>query len=512
MPTIPRNKTDYKGVHYIWLKEKKSSVREKMYYIRYRKQGRLLEEKIGGELQGGMTPHLAAIIRENRINGPTDVFDPDDAHWVEGIDRGNKSRCGNEEAAKMLHKTFQRMPSLKMYQILVSLFNASSDGISVSDANGRIIVCNEASARLCGIGLEELMEKKCQDLVQNGVINRSITLEVLAAKRQRSIMMYITKTKKHLLVTGTPVFNESGNIVLVVVNERDITQLNDLREELEKSRLMTEKVRDKLAEISLLELRKQDIITESDQMYKVLQIAMKLAHIEASNVLIQGESGTGKGLLAKFIHNNSGRKKGPFIQISCAALPESLLEAELFGYEKGAFTGASQKGKAGLFELAHNGTLFLDEIGDLPQSVQAKLLKYLEDREIMHIGGVRTININCVIIAATNQNLLDQVKQGRFRNDLFFRLNEFTINIPPIRERKEDILALAMYYLKKYNRKYKSEKRFDTSAIKFFETYPFPGNVRELKNLLKKSIVIADDFFISKSLLMQWVDGENGEN
>lgn len=511
MPAILRNNTEYKGVHYIWLKKKKGSAPEKMYYIRYRKQGRLFEKKIGGESQDGMTPDLAASIREKHINGSTDIFYPDDDHWAEGTNRSYKSRSGNEEAAKMLHKTFQRMPSLKMYQILISLFNESSDGISVSGANGRVIVCNEASARLCGVRLEELIGKSCLGFVQNGIINRSITLEVLETKRQASMMMYITKTRKHLLVTGTPVFDKENEIELVIVNERDITQLNKLKGALTQSRQMAEKVRDKLVEITQLEVQKKQIIAESDQMHKVLQIAMKLAQVEASNILIQGESGTGKGLVAKFIHNSSKRKKEPFIQINCAALPEGLLEAELFGYEKGAFTGANQKGKAGLFELANRGTLFLDEIGDLPQNVQAKLLKYLEDREIMHIGGVRTIKINCVIIAATNQNIQKLVKQGKFRNDLFFRLNEFNIDIPPIRERKEDILALAIHYLKKYNRKYKNEKRFGSGAIRFFETYAFPGNVRELKNLLKRSIVIADDLLITKPLLKQLTGGENGE-
>ena len=179
MPAIHRNNTAYKGVHYIWLKEKRGSAPEKTYYIRCRKQGRLIEEKIGGDSQDGMTPDLATSIRENRINGSADVFDPDDAHRAEGIDRGYKSRSGNEDAVKMLHNTFQRMPSSKMYQILVSLLNESSDGISASDANGRVIVCNEASACLCGVGLEELIGKSCLELVQNGIINRPITLEVL---------------------------------------------------------------------------------------------------------------------------------------------------------------------------------------------------------------------------------------------------------------------------------------------------------------------------------------------
>jgi len=232
-----------------------------------------------------------------------------------------------------------------------------------------------------------------------------VTLEVLETKRQVSVIQEIKRTKKILLATGTPAFDDEGNIFLVVVNERDMTQLNAIQKQLEQSRMVTEKYKNKLAEISLLELKDQEIVAEDKKMRQVMYLALKLAHLSASDILILGESGTGKGLLAKFIHKNSNRNKKPFIQINCATLPENLLEAELFGYEKGAFTGARQEGKAGLFELAHEGTLFLDEIGDLPHSLQAKLLKYLDDHEVMRLGGLKSKKIDCTIIAATNRDL-----------------------------------------------------------------------------------------------------------
>jgi transcriptional regulator with PAS, ATPase and Fis domain len=278
----------------------------------------------------------------------------------------------------------------------------------------------------------------------------------------------------------------------VVVNERDMTQLNAIQKQLERSRMVTEKYKNKLAELSLLELRDQEIVAEDKKMRQVMYLALKLAHLSASDILILGESGTGKGLLAKFIHKNSNRNKKPFVQINCATLPENLLEAELFGYEKGAFTGARKQGKAGLFELAHGGTLFLDEIGDLPHSLQAKLLKYLDDHEVMRLGGLKSKKIDCTIVAATNRDLEGLVQQKRFRRDLFFRLNTFTIRIPPLRERIDDIFELVSFYMQKYGKAYQLNRRISPEALKVLQAHPFPGNVRELKNVIKKAVLMSE--------------------
>jgi transcriptional regulator with PAS, ATPase and Fis domain len=359
-------------------------------------------------------------------------------------------------------------------------------------------------SKLNGIKAQDIIGKNVADLVADGLFDRSVTLEVLETKRQVSIVQYVNKTERHLFVTGTPAFDEEGSIFLVVVNERDMTQLNAFREQLEETRLVKEKFKDELAELSMLELKKQEIIAESEKMRQVLRTALKLAHLGASNILILGESGTGKGLLAKFIHKSSKRKKNPFIQINCPALPESLLEAELFGYEKGAFTGAREQGKVGLFELAQEGTLFLDEIGDLPFSVQAKLLKYLDDHEIMRVGGTKPKIVDCTIIAATNRDLETLTKKRKFRQDLFYRLNTFIIRIPPLRERPEDILELVKYFLRKYNRAYKLRTRISPKALEVLQIHPFSGNVREVQNLLKKAVVMSDnevlDEFILKTL------------
>ena len=424
-------------------------------------------------------------------------------HWRKQI----KGAVCNFQELKQFESAAKKLESYRcLNRQLETIFNASSDGIWVCNGKGKVIDINDASEKLNGIQAKQIIGKKISDLVAGGLFDRSVTLEVLETKRQVSVLQHMKRTNKIILATGTPAFDEKGDIFLVVVNERDMTQLNAIQDQLKQSRMVTEKIKDKLAELSVLELKDQKIVAENRSMQEVLQLSLKLAHLQASDILILGESGTGKGLLAKFIHKNSRRRKNPFIQINCAALPENLLEAELFGYEKGAFTGARQEGKAGLFELAREGTLFLDEIGDLPHSLQAKLLKYLDDHEIMRLGGLKSKKIDCTIIAATNRDLAARVKQKRFRKDLFYRLNTFTIKIPPLRERPEDIFELVNVYMKKYGKEYGLTRRISSEALKMLQAFPFPGNIRELKNILKKAVVMSEhesiDEMIHQSLSM----------
>jgi len=334
--------------------------------------------------------------------------------------------------------------------------------------------------------------KDVRTLVTEGQIDRSATQEVLETKRQVSVIQTTSRSEYTLLVTGTPVFDKNSNLSFVVVNERDISLIESMRKELAFARQESEKIKDELTELTLLELKENNIVAQSDSMKHTLKLSLKLSAINASNILIQGESGTGKGLLAKFIHKHSAGSKMPFIQINCAALPENLLEAELFGYEKGAFTGASEKGKIGLFELASGGTLFLDEIGEMPLGIQAKLLKCLDDHEIMPIGSIAPKKIDCLIIAATNGDLDVLTINKKFRLDLFHRLNTFTLSIPPLRNRPEDILELIRITLKKYNKQYNRRARIGYKAFDRLQTYHFPGNVRELINIIKQAIVMSD--------------------
>jgi TyrR family helix-turn-helix protein len=242
------------------------------------------------------------------------------------------------------------------------------------------------------------------------------------------------------------------------------------------------------------------IVSESDRMQQVMHMAHTFAQKDVSHILVTGDSGTGKRVVAHFIHHNGPRREKPLVEINCAALPENLLEAELFGYEPGAFTGAVEGGKPGMFELAQGGTLFLDEIGELSHGAQAKLLKCMEEDQIMRLGGVHPITIHCNIITATNRNLISLCRKKAFREDLFHRLNGFNIHIPPLKKRPEDIVALAQLFLEKYNERYRTQKILCPRSMEVLSRHPFPGNVRELNNLIKKGVVLAreeslKDFF-----------------
>ena len=383
----------------------------------------------------------------------------------------------------------------KQNKLLDAVFNASSDGLWIVDSNGAIVAWNPAAEFITGFKAEEVVGKRFTDLQHVGVSKEDVRYieEAIETKRRISTFSVHPRSNKQVLGNATPVLDDDGNVLWIVGNENDLSELNALREELENALKVTEKAKEELTGLNLSELRDQEIIAENKEMQQVLQVAAKLAKIGASHILITGESGTGKGILAKFIHEKSAAASQPFVQINCAAVPENLLEAELFGYEKGAFTGAGDKGKAGLIELAHEGTLFLDEIGDMPMRLQAKLLKYFDDHEVMRLGSVKARKIDCAIVSATNQNLDELVEQKRFRQDLFFRLNNFQIHIPPLRKRAEDIFELVQFYIRKYNKEYKRRKRVSAQGIETIQSYPFPGNVRELKSICKQAVLMSEE-------------------
>ncbi len=420
------------------------------------------------------------------------------------IKKGNRvagAVCTFMGATDIEHTAIKLDSYKNLSQELEAVFSSTTYGSWLCNGDGTIIKLNEAAEILNGIKAKDIVGKKAWYLVEKGWTDRSATGEVLKTKQRVSFIQHMKNTKKDLMVTATPVFDQAGNLFRVVVNEKDITALSALRRQLERSQSVTARTRDELLECNLLELKDQEIIAESEAMKQVLRISFKLARHSTSGILILGESGVGKGLIAKFIHKNSSNQNMPFVQINCAALPETLLEAELFGYKKGAFTGADDRGKIGLIELAQNGTLFLDEIGDIPLSIQIKLLNYLDDHLVRPLGGVRSKKINCVVIAATNRDLDDLIKQGRFREDLFYRLNSFTVTIPPIRQRKEDIFELVNFFLQKFNETYKLKRRFSSRLIRALQSYQFPGNVRELGSIVKQAVVMSDDEIIDEFIL-----------
>jgi|GEM_PF-136376 len=397
------------------------------------------------------------------------------------------------------HETKQLSTQLDDYRrqikLLESIFDISSDGLWIVDSNGTIVAWNPAAELITGIKADEVIGRRFTELNDIGIYEEDIQFisEAVETKRRVSTLQVHPKSQRLVLINATPVLDDDENLLWIVGNEIDLSELKAMREELENAIEVTQKAREELTGLNLAELRDQEIVVKSKEFLQVLRVAKKLAEIGASHILITGESGTGKGLLAKFIHKMGARSSQPFVQINCAAVPENLLEAELFGYEKGAFTGAGDRGKAGLIELADGGTLFLDEVGDMPPLLQAKLLKYFDDHEVMRLGSVKARKIDCSIVSATNQNLDQLVGQKRFRQDLFFRLNNFQIHIPPLRERNEDIFELVQFFIRKYNKKYKLRKRVSAQGIETLQSHPFPGNVRELRSLCEKATIMSEE-------------------
>ncbi len=375
---------------------------------------------------------------------------------------------------------------------LRAAFDTASDGIWITGGDGIVLDVNKTSLALNRIRAEEVLGVDVRAIVELGIVDRSASMEVLQHRRQVGFVQQAGRTGRHLFVTGIPVFDETGGIALVVVHERDVTDLRNMRDTVEETRRAFRKAEEELTELKLLELADRDIVAEGKEMRQVLATCLKLARLDAPEVLVLGESGTGKGLLAKFLHRHGPRAEGPFIQVNCAALPPALFEAELFGYERGAFSGA-QEARAGLLELARGGTFFLDEVGDMPQEVQAKLLKCLDEREYYPLGGREPRSVDCAIIAATNRDLERDAAGRRFRQDLYYRLSTYVVRIPPLRERPEDMLALAQRELDRLNGEFRTSKRLTPVSMGLLQSHPFPGNVRELSNLLKKAVVIAEE-------------------
>ncbi len=386
---------------------------------------------------------------------------------------------------------------------LEAIIESSYDGIYVTDGQARTILVNKAYERITGIKIEDVVGRTMNELVDTGYFNESVTLQVLKTKRPTSLVQKI-KTGKTVMVTGNPFLDEDNNIKLVITNVRDVTELNRLQKKLED-----EEERRTAVEAELRQLRgtlgeQNKIVLRSKKIQDLRNTALRLSQVD-STVLIQGESGVGKEIFADIIHDNGPRHHKPFVKINCAAFPDQLLDSELFGYTAGAFTGARNKGKAGLFEAAEGGSIFLDEIGEMPLLLQSKLLRVLQEREIYRIGDSSPIKVDVRIVAATNRDLQKMVIEKKFREDLFFRLNVVNIVVPPLRDRVESILPFTYHFLDKYNRQYKFSKQIDRKVINLFMTYEWPGNVRELENLVEQLVVITPGEIITPlSLPENW--------
>ncbi|MDD2421522.1 MAG: sigma 54-interacting transcriptional regulator [Heliobacteriaceae bacterium] len=370
----------------------------------------------------------------------------------------------------------------------INIFLESSyDGIFITDNQGKVIRVNAAWERIFA-PRHLVLGRTVEELVTQGVYGKSAAGEVLKSGKTSTVIME-NKGRK-ILATGTPVFNNRGKITSAVVNVRDITELENLRWQLEQQQKISEQYSREIQEMRRQQQKFPGIVANSKEFQKVMDMVTRVAEVD-STVLITGESGVGKEVVAGHIHKLSHRRNGPFIKINCGAIPLALLESELFGYEPGAFTGASPKGKLGLFELANKGTLLLDEIAETSLDIQVKLLRALQEKEIIRVGGQTTKKIDVRIIAATNRNLKTMLQAGKFRDDLYYRLNVINIQVPPLRERPDDILPLLVFFLEKYNQKYQKNKAFSPKVVAALTNYDWPGNIRELENLAENLVILA---------------------
>lgn len=376
----------------------------------------------------------------------------------------------------------------RLKSTLESIMESMHEGIVVVDKTGHITMLNKAYSEFLAVDPKAVVGKHVADVIEN-------TRMHLVAQEGKAEVTDIQKIKDNTcIVTRIPIVKD-GEIIGAVGNVvfKDIRELKSLAGKLHKLESELEYYKEELFKAYGGKFTFESIIGNSQQIEWLRDVAGKAAK-GTSTVLILGESGTGKELFAHAVHNASRRRQGPFIKVNCAALPENLLEAELFGYEEGAFTGARKGGKPGKFELANGGTIFLDEIGEMPLAMQVKLLRVLQERELERLGATKTIKLDIRVIAATNRDLEAMIEQNQFRQDLYYRLNIFTLQIPPLRERTEDIPLLCQMLLKKIRNQIEHWVEGVTpEAMALLMQYNWPGNVRELENVLERVINLMDD-------------------
>ncbi|MFD2368810.1 sigma-54 interaction domain-containing protein [Brevibacillus sp. GCM10020057] len=375
------------------------------------------------------------------------------------------------------------------------IFEASHDEIFVADAQGNTIRVNPACERHYGLQGIELVGRNVYDLEREGLFYPSATIAVLENKRPVTLVQS-TSTGRRLIVTANPVFDESGNLSRVVSTSVDITEIILLKRQIEEMEKAIAEYDEKLKYFRSMTYDKQGpLIAKSKAMVNALELLERVANVDTI-VLFLGESGAGKSEIARWLHDIGRRKDGPFVEVNCSAIPPQLFESELFGYERGSFSGALSTGKIGLIESAQKGTLFLDEIGELPLELQTKLLQVIQKKTVMRIGGRTAKQVDVRFLAATNQDLEQMVKKGTFRQDLYYRLNVIPVKVPPLRERPEDLVEMIFVFLERTNKKYGTNKMFSSRAIDQLLSYHWPGNIRELENVIERLVITASDSVI----------------
>lgn len=420
------------------------------------------------------------------------------------------------------------------YIDIFSMADMVNQPIHIITPDGIVRFVNQSWCMIYGVPLEEALGKHIEHIVDisNFYVslddplnfdpskfqykflekpdNRSAAL-IAAEKKHQITMLSQTPANNQVMVTSTPIFDDEGQVTCVFTLIQDLTMLASWHDFMTSISEKNQAVQKELAFLREA-LNNSTILGNSKQMAELRKLISIVAPSDAT-ILINGESGTGKEVISKEIHYKSDRQDKPFITVNCAAIPENLLESELFGHEKGSFTGAVSS-KVGLFEMANHGTILLDEIGEFPLSLQPKLLRVLQEKEIRRVGGTKTIPIDVRVIAATNQNLLTMVKDSTFRTDLYYRLNVFPIKIPPLRERPEDVPPLASSFLSKFNKKYKKSKFFTPQSVIALERYSWPGNVRELENIVERLVIVGNEPSITASqveYIMDFVSSDGQE-
>ncbi len=388
-----------------------------------------------------------------------------------------------------------KLPEGLTINMLKKILDNSYDEIFVIDKDQTVIYVNPICQANYGLKQDEIVGKKAYELIEQGYCFPAVAPEVLK-KKKRITIEQSTSVGKKLICTATPVFNRDGEIELIVENSRDITQLAMIKQNLEDAKELVKRYKEEVQELRKKQVKSLGLIAHSTKMKRILELAQHVAPTD-STILIYGKSGTGKGVLSKYIHKASRRCEGPFITINCAAIPETLIESELFGYESGAFTGAQKGGKLGLVELANEGTLFLDEIADLSLHLQSKLLEVIQEKRFIRVGGQKVVNVDIRIIAATNHDLKQMIKEDRFREDLYYRLSVVEIEIPPLLARREDLMPLIYLFLNKYDKRYGAHHVIANQTLDILLDYTWPGNVRELEHLMERLVVTVPETTIT---------------
>lgn len=393
-------------------------------------------------------------------------------------------------------------------EMLEAAIEKTEIGFLIADADGKVIKVNQSQINITGQDPSYNLGRNMRD-VQLDDQSPSGTVIVCETKKPVVLEQNLPNGRSYL-VYSNPYFDDKGNLKYIISNLLDATEIRRTKESLEN--LKNDNIR---LNLQLQELQNQmethsKIIHQSKIMRQVLLLCEKIAQFD-SNILIQGESGVGKERIAEYIFEKSNRNRKSFIKINCAAIPERLLESELFGFEPGSFTNANAKGKKGLLEYANEGTLLLDEISELELSLQAKLLRFLQEGEFYRVGGVKPVIADVKIIAASNKNLEMLVKEGKFREDLYYRLSVIPIHIPPLRERKEDIPLLAGFFVNKFNEKYNLKKSINSQAANALREFPFYGNVRELQNTIERILVLSESDIIQPIDILNFMKGVDSD-